>query len=148
MDDTRTVRLRATAFAYPAAAPGPAGGYGVCLLSPTSRPRRWRNRRWAVLTHATQSDPNAAFDARIMLDDRGAEREVRAHRGLPPGSLPGGSLPEDDLFAGVRPEPPAASASGGRTTGYMVASRPGRRGFVPLVTTCWAEAGWRPCGST
>ncbi|MER8154513.1 mycothiol conjugate amidase Mca [Streptomyces sp. NPDC094472] len=65
----------------------------------------FETRDRALLAHATQIDPNAGF----MLHDRDVEREVwptedyllaRSHVDV--------ALPEEDLFAGVRPQRPTA----------------------------------------
>ncbi|MET9495635.1 mycothiol conjugate amidase Mca [Streptomyces sp. NPDC006552] len=84
----------------------------------------------ALLAHATQIDPNAGF----MLHDRAVEREVwptedyhlaRSHVPV--------TLPEDDLFAGVRAERPTVLVSGGGVAGSTVAYWLSQRGYAPTV---------------
>ena len=71
----------------------------------------------ALLAHATQIDPNEGF----MLHDRDVEREVwptedyhlaRSHIQV--------TLPEDDLFAGLRPKPRTVLISGAGVAGSTV----------------------------
>ncbi|MFD8546074.1 mycothiol conjugate amidase Mca [Streptomyces sp. NPDC059649] len=84
----------------------------------------------ALLAHATQIDPNADF----MLHDRAVEREVWPTEDyhLADSRVPV-SLPEDDLFAGVRPEPPRVLVSGGGVAGSAVAYWLKRHGYAPTV---------------
>ncbi|SFX60320.1 hypothetical protein [Streptomyces atratus] len=99
----------------------------------------------ALLAHATQIDPNAGF----MLHDRDIEREVWPTEDFHLArSQVEVSLPEDDLFAGVRPGPHTALASGGGAAGQTVAYRLGRRGCAPTVKKCWTETRRGSCGRT
>ena len=89
--------MQAVLAEFPADAPEPA--FSTRVACADYFPVRDR----ALLAHATQIDPHAGF----MLHDRNIEREVwptedyhlaRSHVDV--------TLPEDDLFAGLRPEPP------------------------------------------
>ncbi|MFB9191941.1 mycothiol conjugate amidase Mca [Actinomadura verrucosospora] len=82
----------------------------------------------ALLAHATQIDPNAG----LMLHDRDVEREVwptedyhlaRSHVET--------SLPENDLFSGLRPR--KVLISGGGVAGSTVAYWLRHHGFAPTV---------------
>ena len=84
----------------------------------------------ALLAHATQIDPNEGF----MLHDRDVEREVwptedyhlaRSHIQV--------TLPEDDLFAGLRPKPQTVLISGAGVAGSTVAYWLNQHGFAPTV---------------
>ncbi|WP_063755353.1 mycothiol conjugate amidase Mca [Streptomyces sp. NRRL S-337] len=84
----------------------------------------------ALLAHATQIDPNAG----LMLHDRAVEREVWPTEDyhLADSRVPV-SFPEDDLLAGIRPEPPKVLISGGGVAGSSVAYWLRQHGYAPTV---------------
>ncbi|MEU1529814.1 FAD-dependent monooxygenase [Streptomyces fagopyri] len=84
----------------------------------------------ALLAHISQIDPNAGF----MLHDRAVEREVWPTQDYHlAGSHIPVALPEDDLFAGIRPEPPKVLISGAGVAGSTVAYWLRQHGYAPTV---------------